>query len=590
MERKMSGQLRWAVFLTGIASVLGAALVPALSPLDPPLGIWCLNLVAGISLVVVGFVLSSRRPGDITGSLLGIAGIFLFAFALSWFRSPYLWTVSALGLGLYRTFAGHMVVAFPDGRARSRIDRAVVAVVYAWPVTANVVLLTLFDPRDYGWPVWAWSRNVLLLHGDRGLHDLIGRIADGGNLLLGLAVGVIFVRRWLRTRSVERRAFAPLAVAIGVGLGVYLLQAVAHAVAFGALESALSYAEPAAWILFPLGVLVSALRVQAGRAAVGDLVVDLRESANAQELRAAIARALHDPSLELALWNPGARLYVDAEGRPVELPQGDGSRTATLVEGADGPLGALVHDRLLAEEWRLVASVSAAVRLALENRRLADEVSLSRELPAGLAERLQREGRRVGETETLEVTVLVSDVRGYTSIAERADPHRLAGQLNEHRKEMTKLISDRGGTVMQFVGDEVFAVFGAPDAIDDHAGRAVSAALDMQAAQAAINDNWREQGLPLFGLGIGLSTGRVAGALLGSEHHTEYSVVGDTVNLASRLQQWAAAGEIVLSAETFAVAGRPAQAEALAPATVKGRAALVSAYKLRPQPATAPVS
>lgn len=96
----MSGQLRWAVFLTGIASVLGAALVPALSPLDPPLGIWCLNLVAGISLVVVGFVLSSRRPGDITGSLLGIAGIFLFAFALSWFRSPYLWTVSALGLGL----------------------------------------------------------------------------------------------------------------------------------------------------------------------------------------------------------------------------------------------------------------------------------------------------------------------------------------------------------------------------------------------------------------------------------------------------------------------------------------------------------
>jgi len=529
----MSGQLRWAIFVAGIASVVGTALVPLLSPFDPPLGIWSLNLVAGLSLVVVGFLLSSRRPSDLTGPLLGIAGIFFFAFALSWFRSPYLWTVSALGLGLYRTFAGHMVVAFPDGRVRSTVDRVVVIAVYAWPLTANIVLLTLFDPRDYGWADWASSRNVLLLHGDRGLHDLLGRVADGGNLLLGLAVAVIFVRRWLRARSVERRAFAPLAVAIGVGLTVYLLQAVGNAVAYDALESALSYAEPAAWILFPIGFLASVLRIQAGRAAVGDLVVDLRESADAQELRAAVARALRDPSLELAFWNPGIRLYVDAEGRPVELPEGVGPRMTTLVEGADGPLGALVHDRLLEEEPRLVASVSAAVRLALDNRRLSDEISLSRKLPTGLAERLQREGRRIGETETLEVTVLVSDVRGYSSIAERADPHTLAAQLNEHRQEMTRLISERGGTVMQFVGDEVFAVFGAPEAIEDHAARAVSSAYDMQAAQAVINDGWREQGRSPFGLGIGLSTGEVAGALLRSEHHTEYSVVGDTVNLAS---------------------------------------------------------
>jgi class 3 adenylate cyclase len=528
-------------------------------------------------------LLSSRRPGDVTGRLLGLAGIFFFAFALSWFRSPYLWTVSALGVGLYRTFAGHMVVAFPDGRVRSTVDRAVVIAVYAWPLAANIVLLTLFDPRDYGWADWAWSRNVLLLHGDRGLHDLLGRVADGGNLLLGLAVAVIFVRRWLRARSVERRAFAPLAVAIAVGLTVYLLQTTGDAVAYHGLEPVLRYSEPVAWILFPIGFLASVLRIQTGRAAVGDLVVDLRESADAQELRAAVARALHDPSLELALWNPGIRLYVNAEGRPVELPHGVGPRIATLVEGADGPLGALVHDRLLEEEPKLVASVSAAVRLALDNRRLSDEISLSRKLPTGLAERLQRGGRRIGETETLEVTVLVSDVRGHTSIAERANPHALAAQLNEHRQEMTRLISRRGGTVMQFVGDEVFAVFGAPEAIEDHAARAVSSAYDMQAAQAVINDGWREQGRSPFGVGIGLSTGEVVGALLGSEHHTEYSVVGDTVNLASRLQQWAAAGEVVLSAKTFEAAGRPQEAEALQPAAVKGREALVSAYKLRSQ-------
>ena len=475
----MSRQLRWAIFVAGIASVVGTALVPLLSPFDPPLGIWSLNLVAGLSLVVVGFLLSSRRPGELTGLLLGIAGIFFFAFALSWFRSPYLWTVSALGVGLYRAFAGHMVVAFPDGRVRSTFDRVVVIALYAWALTANIVLLTLFDPRDYGWADWASSRNVLLLHGDRGLHDLLGHVADGGNLLLGLAVAVIFVRRWLRARSVERRAFAPLAVAIGVGLtdlsasGRRRRRHLRRVGICSQLRRA-RRVDPVS-DRFPRQRLANSGGPGGGG---GPRRGSPRDSADAQELQEAVARTLRDPSLELAFWNPGVGLYVDAEGRPIELPEGGGSRMVTLIEGPDGPLGALVHDRLLEEEPKLLASVSAAVRLALDNRRLSDEISLSRKLPTGLVERLQREGRRIGQTETLEVTVLVSDVRGYSSIAERADPHTLAGQLNEHRQEMTRLISNRGGTVMQFVGDEVFAVFGAPEAIEDHAARAVSSAYD----------------------------------------------------------------------------------------------------------------
>lgn len=90
----------------------------------------------------------------------------------------------------------------------------------------------------------------------------------------------------------------------------------------------------------------------------------------------------------------------------------------------------------------------------------------------------------------------------------------------------------------------------------------------------------------MFGLGIGLSTGEVASALLGSEHHTEYSVVGDTVNLAHRLQQWALAGDVVISSKTFLAAGRPDGAVPLEPATVKGRAALVTAYRVRSQSAS----
>ena len=83
-------------------------------------------------------------------------------------------------------------------------------------------------------------------------------------------------------------------------------------------------------------------------------------------------------------------------------------------------------------------------------------------LPGGLAEKLRNEGRHIGETEELEVTVLMSDIRGYSTIAERTDPTQLAGQLNEHRAAMNGAILGDGGTVMQFVGDAVMAVFGAP--------------------------------------------------------------------------------------------------------------------------------
>ena len=204
--------------------------------------------------------------------------------------------------------------------------------------------------------------------------------------------------------------------------------------------------------------------------------------------------------------------------------------------------------------------------------------SLSRLLPGGVAEKLRREGRRIGETERLTVTVLMSDIRGYSTIAEDADPSVLAGQLNQHRAEMNRALLDVGGTVMQFVGDAVMGVFGAPLPLDHHADQAVLGAHAMHARQAALNARWAEQGLPAFHLGIGLSTGEVAAALLGSDERLEYSVVGDAVNLAQRLQQWAQPGETVLSEPTWAALHTPVDAERLEPALVKGRHSPVGAH------------
>jgi class 3 adenylate cyclase len=201
---------------------------------------------------------------------------------------------------------------------------------------------------------------------------------------------------------------------------------------------------------------------------------------------------------------------------------------------------------------------------------------------------LRDQGRSVGETRELVVSVLMSDIRAYSTIAEHADPSALARQLNVHRAEMNKAILTVGGTVMQFVGDAVMAVFGAPVAMENHAECAVKAAYAMHAAQAEVNRRWEDEGLPVFGLGIGVTTGLVAAALLGSEERLEYTMVGDTVNLAQRLQQWAEPGETVLSEATYGALADPPTAKALPPALVKGRDTLVAAWLLAASGISAP--
>jgi adenylate cyclase len=247
---------------------------------------------------------------------------------------------------------------------------------------------------------------------------------------------------------------------------------------------------------------------------------------------------------------------------------------------------------------KLAEGVSAGTQGALQRLRLLHKAivdreeqgeTLSRLLPGGLAEKLRRDGRHIGETERVEVTVLMSDIRAYSTIAEHADPSQLAGQLNVHRAAMNDAILGENGTVMQFVGDAVMAVFGAPFAQEDHADRAVAAALAMHAKQSVINIRWETEGLPAFGLGLGLSTGDAAAALLGSEERLEYTLVGDTVNLSQRLQQLADAGETVLSEGTLTALHASASTTALPPQLVKGRDTPVVAYKLihAPDPVTA---
>ncbi len=268
-----------------------------------------------------------------------------------------------------------------------------------------------------------------------------------------------------------------------------------------------------------------------------------------------------------------------AEGRPVKAIAATWEITA---EAANDAVEALF--------LKLAKEASAGKEGALRRLRLLQKAivdreeqgeTLSRMLPGGLVEKLQRDGRAIGASERLDVTVLMSDVRGYSGIAERVEPTVLATMLNEHRAEMNAAILSENGTVMQYVGDAVMAVFGAPFAQPDHAERALVAACAMHERQQVLNAKWRDQDIPEFGLGIGLSTGEVAAALLGSEERLEYTLVGDTVNLAQRLQDLARpAGSTVLSGPTLAALQSSPAVESLGSQMVKGREAPVDAYKL----------
>jgi class 3 adenylate cyclase/DNA-binding NarL/FixJ family response regulator len=268
-----------------------------------------------------------------------------------------------------------------------------------------------------------------------------------------------------------------------------------------------------------------------------------------------------------------------AEGRPVKAIATSRGTTPEAVNDAIEVLFLhLAHDASAGQE-------SALRRLRLLQKAIVDREeqgeTLSRMLPGGLAHRLRTDREAIERTERLVVTVLMSDVRGYSGIAERSDPTVLAAQLNEHRREMNAAVLGEEGTVMQYVGDAVMAVFGAPFPQDDHADRALRAAAAMHTHQAELNERWTHADLPPFGLGIGLSTGEVAAALLGSDERLEYTVVGDTVNLSQRLQDLARPeGVTVLGESTLLALTHPPAAEALPPQQVKGRDAPVVAYRI----------
>ncbi|MBD0338640.1 MAG: sensor histidine kinase [Thermoleophilia bacterium] len=358
-------------------------------------------VAAGLSFLLAGLIAWLRRPENRLGPLLAAAGLLLLLRQLRYSDDPLLFTVFfALGELGYALVA-HAVLAYPAGRVTDRAERVLMKVGYATLIVLPVATLLFHDGsrRLLGFDEAA-RESLLLLVGNGEVADALQkalRVSFYG-VLSALFIAAI-VRRFVGASPRTRRIFAPLLLAaVAIALRA-IFQSVSTFFDPPFSDEYLFWWQIGAFIALPVALVAGLVRARMARAAVGDLVLELQRTPP-EGLRDALARALDDPTLELAFWLPERGGFVDPAGQPIELPPASESRAVTELEHEGRPVAALVHDPSLLEEPRLVRSAGAAARMAIENARLQaelraqlDEVRASRKriVAAGDAERRRLE-------------------------------------------------------------------------------------------------------------------------------------------------------------------------------------------------------
>ncbi len=357
-----------------------------------------IDALGGLSFLVAGLVALERRPRNRMGWLM-IAYV-VVSYLGNWgnLQVAVVPMIGTLGQQLGGPILAQTVLSYPTGRLRTRFERFAIGTIYAVAIGVSVVILLAYDPRADGCTRCAWepaafpSRNAVLTA------LLVGQRA--GIFLFLLFLAAVWLR-WRRATPGERRDLAPLWVAVCIYALVGLM---------GAFASPDTTAQPFAYLMWelesvlqiglPIVFLWGLLSTRLARSAVGDLVMELDKPLPPGELRACLARALGDPSLEVLYAREGLDGWVDADGQPGSLPEpaiGQWARTVTMVERDGRPLAALLHDPAL--DQGLVRAASAAAGMAIENERLQAEVRAQLEEVRASRQRIveagDRERRRV---------------------------------------------------------------------------------------------------------------------------------------------------------------------------------------------------
>ena len=378
-----------AVAVAGCAAAATAAVLVLTSGhvVEPgaraALAVWVI-----LPYMLAGVVAWWCRPESRFGPLMIATGFFFFLSSLSTSDAALPYTIGiAFDLFSACLFL-HVFLAFPTGHLSGWFERALVGTAYVVAFGLQLVGMVL---GGFG------SDNLLELTAEPGAAYTLLRVQLAllsGCALLG--IGVLAVRR--------RRSGPPLRRSVGLlvdsfALGLLMIALLFSSAAFGWIEGETTFETIRRTTFFvvglaPLAFLAGLLQTRLARTTVGDFLIELRADPAPADLRDALVRALRDPSLTLVYWLSEFGSYADLDGRPVELPRDDASRSVTLIDREGVHVAALVHDPALNEEPELLDAATAAAGIALENGRLHAELQARLEELRGSRARILEAGQK----------------------------------------------------------------------------------------------------------------------------------------------------------------------------------------------------
>jgi signal transduction histidine kinase len=385
-DRASTGRLL-LVAAAYLGIVLFAAVYPLISPLsdywNAPVSVadQAVDLLGGLLWFAVLLVSYRRQPHGRLWKLIFLAMALQRVGALEYVPQSLIFSLARATDTLGIAVLMHLLVAFPTGYLRDRFDRLVVGLAYvlAGAFTATELLFA----GDW----WRLAcnpdciRNLIVVLPDQAVFDTL-RDAITATFVL-IVIPLVFVaiaRHWRAAGSAARRVLMPLVVAVPLWLVIGAANVGSNQLGFG--PGVAFFQTPSGTVLrdltpllLPAGLLLGMVRTRWDRGRVASLVVELGRGVPVGGLRDVLARALGDPSLQLAFVAPSGSGFVDAAGQPIELPIDDPTRAITRLERDGDVLGILVHDPAIdTEDPGLVEAVGNAARMALENERLAAEV------------------------------------------------------------------------------------------------------------------------------------------------------------------------------------------------------------------------
>ncbi len=242
------------------------------------------------------------------------------------------------------------------------------------------------------------------------------------------------------------------------------------------------------------------------------------------------------------------------------------------------------------KDLQICTGMATQAAIAIQNARLAARIEeeahtraqISRLIPPSVVEQVVKGELELKKGGRLsDITMLFSDIRGFTSMSDGRPPEEVVNTLNEYFEVMVEVLFRHSGTLDKFVGDEIIGLFGAPIDIEDAAYKAVACAIDMVQSLEEFNRTRMAENQDPIRIGIGINSGHVITGAIGSTRALQYTAIGDAMNVASRLVNIAKPGEIIVSDSTYAKVHERVEAVQLPPVRVKGKAEEQRIYQVR---------